>query len=176
MDLTQHVEELRHQLELAAEAGGDDARVVAGRLSAAIESAARLVLLDVIAAAAAEITLDLAPGSVDIRLRGRDPEFVVTPPPVDHAAASGVTGAVTAPPTSGAAPVTDGDDSGPSRITLRLPEQLKGRIEDAAAREGLSVNSWLVRVVSATVEATEPERRRVRSSPLGGQSFTGWAR
>ena len=100
MDLTQHVEELRHQLELAAEAGGDDARVVAGRLTAALESAARLVLLDAISAAAAEITLDLAPGSVDVRLRGRDPEFVVTPPPVDHPADSGPTDAVTPPPTA----------------------------------------------------------------------------
>ncbi len=167
MDLTQHVEELRHQLELAAEAGGDDARVVAGRLTAALESAARLVLLDAISAAAAEITLDLAPGSVDVRLRGRDPEFVVTPPPVD---------AVTPPPTSVGAPVTDGDDTGPSRITLRLPEQLKGRIEEAAGRDGLSVNSWLVRTVSAAVGATDPQQRSVRSSPVGGQSFTGWAR
>ncbi len=176
MDLTQHVEELRHQLELAAEAGGDDARVVAGRLTAAVESAARLVLLDAISAAAAEITLDLAPGSVDVRLRGRDPEFVVTPPPVDHPADSSPTDAVTPPATRVGAPVTDGDDTGPSRITLRLPEQLKGRIEEASGREGLSVNSWLVRTVSAAVGATDPQQRSVRSSPLGGQSFTGWAR
>jgi hypothetical protein len=176
MDLTQHVEELRHQLELAAEAGGDDARVVAGRLTAALESAARLVLLDAISAAAAEITLDLAPGSVDVRLRGRDPEFVVTPPPVDDPADSSPTDAVTPPHTSDGAPVTDGDDTGPSRITLRLPEQLKGRIEEASGREGLSVNSWLVRTVSAAVGATDPQPRSVRASPLGGQSFTGWAR
>jgi hypothetical protein len=176
MDLTQHVEELRHQLELAAEAGGDDARVAAGRLTAALESAARLVLLDVISAAAAEITLDLAPGSVDVRLRGRDPEFVVTPPPVDHRADRRPTDAVTPPSTGVGTPVIDGDDSGPSRITLRLPEQLKGRIEEAAGRDGLSVNSWLVRTVAAAVGATDPQQPRVRSSPLGGQSFTGWAR
>jgi hypothetical protein len=175
MDLTQHVEELRHQLELAAEAGGDDARVVAIRLTAALDSAARLVLLDAISAAAAEITLDLAPGSVDVRLRGRDPEFVVTPPPVDHPADSDPSNALT-PPTSVGTPATDGDDTGPSRITLRLPEQLKGRIEEAAGRDGLSVNSWLVRTVSAAVGATDPQQRSVRSSPVGGQSFTGWAR
>jgi hypothetical protein len=167
MDLTQHVEELRHQLELAAEAGGDDARVVAGRLTAALESAARLVLLDAISAAAAEITLDLAPGSVDVRLRGRDPEFVVTPPPVD---------AVTAPPASVAAPVTDGDDAGQSRITLRLPEHLKSRIEEAAGRDGVSVNSWLARTLSAAVGTTDQRNRGLRSSAVGGQSFTGWAR
>ncbi|MDQ6725188.1 MAG: hypothetical protein M3066_03345 [Actinomycetota bacterium] len=176
MDLTQHVDELRRQLDLAAEAGGDDARVVARRLTAALESAARLVLLDAISAAAAEITLDLAPGSVDVRLRGRDPEFVVTPPPVDHAPESGPTGAVTPPPSNVGAPATDGDDTGPSRITLRLPEQLKIRIEEAAGRDGLSVNSWLVRTVAAAVGATGPHQRSGRSSPLGGQSFTGWAR
>ena len=176
MDLTQHVEELRRQLELAAEAGGDDARVVAGRLAAALEAAARLVLLDAISAAAAEITLDLAPGSVDVRLRGRDPEFVVTPPPIDRPAEGGPPIAVTPGPTSVAAAAPDGDDTGPSRITLRLPEQLKGRIEEAAGRDGVSVNSWLVRTLAAAVGATGPRQRSARSGPLGGQSFTGWAR
>jgi len=178
MDLTKHVEELRHQLEVAAEAGGDDARIVAGRLTAALESAARLVLLDAISAAAAEITLDLAPGSVDVRLRGRDPEFVVTAPPVDHPPASEATITPTPPPASVGTAVTDGDDTGPLRITLRLPEQLKSQIEEAAGRNGLSVNSWLVRTVSAAVGAgsTDPQHRGVQSSPRGGQSFTGWAR
>jgi hypothetical protein len=169
MDLTQHVEELRHQLDLAAEAGGDDARAVAGRLTAALESAARLVLLDALSAAAAEITLDLAPGSVDVRLRGRDPEFVVTRPQVEQPAIAGALAGV-------GVPVPDGDDTGQSRITLRLPDQLKGRIEHAAARDGLSVNSWLVRAVAAAVGGTDSHHSSVRSSPRGGQSFTGWAR
>ena len=168
MDLTNHVEELRHQLEVTAEAGGDDARVVAARLTAALESAARLVLLDAISAAAAEITLDLAPGSVDVRLRGRDPEFVVTPPPADHP--------TDRPAEAASMPVTDVDDTGPSRITLRLPEPLKNRIEEAAGREGLSVNSWLVRTISAAVGATDQQHHRMRSSAVGGESFTGWAR
>jgi hypothetical protein len=176
MDLTQHVDELRHQLELAAEAGGEDARIIAGRLIGALESATRLVLLDAISAAAAEITLDLAPGSVDVRLRGRDPEFVVTAPPADHRPETGPTDLVAPSYTGVAVPATDGDDIGPSRITLRLPEHLKGRIEQAAARDGVSVNSWLVRTVSAAVGATDPQQRAVRSSPRGGQSFTGWAR
>jgi len=170
MDLTQHVEELRHQLELAAEAGGDDARIIAGRLAAALESAARLVLLDAISAAAAEITLELAPGSVDVRLRGRDPEFVVTPAPTDHPVPTDVV-----PPSNTAAPV-EADDTGTSRVTLRLPEQLKARIEEAAGRDGVSVNAWLVRTVAAAVGATDSPSPSVRTSPLGGQSFTGWAR
>src|SRR6266480_2930672 len=84
MDLTPYVSNLRHELAVAADAGGDDARALAERLTAPLESAVRLVLLDALSAAAAEITRDLAPGSVDLRLRGREPSFVVTPPPTDQ--------------------------------------------------------------------------------------------
>src|SRR6266508_3323982 len=83
MDLGQYVDNIRQQLALAAEAGGDDARALAERLVAPLDAAIRLTLQDVLAAAAEEITCELAPGSVELRLRGRDPEFVVTPPPVD---------------------------------------------------------------------------------------------
>ena len=176
MDLTQHVEELRQQLELAAEAGGDEARVIAARLGSALEAATRLVLLDAISAAAAEITLDLAPGSVDVRLRGRDPEFVVTPPPVEHDSSTRAAAPAAERPTGAAAPVGDGDESGTARITLRLPEQLKSRLEEVAGSDGLSVNSWLVRAIAAAVGSADTPRPTVRSSPLGGQSFTGWAR
>src|SRR5437870_10531671 len=83
MDLGPHVENIHHQLAVAAEAGGDDARALAERLVAPLDAAIRLTLQDVLAAAAEQITCELAPGSVELRLRGRDPEFVVTPPPVD---------------------------------------------------------------------------------------------
>src|SRR5664279_2328572 len=85
MDLAHYVNDLQHQLEVAAEAGGEQARVLAERLTAPLESATRLVLLEALSVAASEITRDLAPGSVDVRLRGRDPEFVVTQPPVSAA-------------------------------------------------------------------------------------------
>src|SRR3954471_1815022 len=65
MDLTPHVEQIRGQLAVAAEAGGDDARALAERLTAPLESAVRLTLLDALSAAADEITRDLAPGSVE---------------------------------------------------------------------------------------------------------------
>src|SRR6059036_2913056 len=86
MDLGPYVENLNRQLAVAAEAGGDDARALAERLVAPLEAAIRLTLQDVLAAAAGEITTELAPGSVELRLRGRDPEFVVTPPPADPSA------------------------------------------------------------------------------------------
>jgi hypothetical protein len=174
MDLAQYVNDLQHQLDVAAEAGGEQARALAERLTAPLESATRLVLLEALSAAASEITRDLAPGSVDVRLRGRDPEFVVTPAPVS-AAFEDV--ADTRPETALSSSQTvadDVDEGGTSRTTLRLPEQVKVRMEEAAAREGLSVNAWLVRTVGA---ALEPKiRRPAQHAPRGGDRYTGWVR
>lgn len=170
MDLTQYVAALRHHLVVAADAGGDDARQLAERLTAPLESAARLVMLDVLSAAAAEITRELAPGSVDVRLRGGAAELVVTSPPADEDvgdAGEAAPGPAPHPMPSG------GDDDATARITLRIPDQLKGRIEEAAGREGVSVNAWLVRVVA---DAVAPGRPAGRRNPLGGQRHTGWVR
>src|ERR671924_470680 len=84
MDLTTYVENLRRELAVAAEAGGEDARALAERLTAPLDSAVRLMLLDALSAAADEITRELAPGSVELRLRGGEPEFVVTRAPGDE--------------------------------------------------------------------------------------------
>src|SRR3954471_4050841 len=86
MDLTPFVDAVRRELAVAAEAGGEDARALAERLTAPLDSAARLALLEALSAAADAITRDLAPGSVEVRLRGRDPDFVLTPPPADRPA------------------------------------------------------------------------------------------
>jgi hypothetical protein len=172
MDLTPYVDTLRRELAVAAEAGGDEARELAERLTAPLESATRLTMLNVLSAAMDEITRELAPGSVDVRLRGIDPDFVVTLPPTDD----GALAAPAAPVDYQKAPApADGDEGGTARVNLRLPAHLKARAEDAAAREGLSVNAWLVRTVSAAVEggtgSLAPEKTRTV-----GRSFTGWAR
>src|SRR6187402_1958986 len=78
MELGQYVTDLQRQLVEAAENGSDETRAIAERLASGLDSATRLVLLDVLSSAVGEITRDLAPGSVDLRLRGRDVEFVVT--------------------------------------------------------------------------------------------------
>src|ERR1700734_4520763 len=83
MDLGTYVSNIRQELALAADAGGDDARALAERLTAPLESALRLALLDALSDAADEITRDLATGSVHVRLRGREPGSVVTPPPAE---------------------------------------------------------------------------------------------
>jgi hypothetical protein len=163
MNLTPYVENLRGALAVAADAGGPDARALAERLTAPLDSAARLALLDALSAAAGEITRELAPGSVDLRLRAGEPEFVVTPAPADEPAGD------TPPP----AP-PEADDAATARINLRLPEQLKTAVEQAASRERLSVNAWLIRVTAAAV-AQDPPGPRPRGGRVG-QGFTGWVR
>lgn len=171
MDLTPYVDTLRRELAVAAEAGGDEARALAERLTAPLESATRLTMLHVLSAAMDEVTRELAPGSVDVRLRGLDPDFVVTLP---------VTGAVAAEPAAPAEPLRtpppmDGDEGGTARVNLRLPAHLKARAEEAATREGLSVNAWLVRAVSAAVDGGTGPRTTEKSQTLG-QGYTGWVR
>lgn len=178
MNLSLYVEEIHRQLVAAAEAGGDDARALAQRLVAPLNSALRLALQDALAAAAEEITCELAPGSVELRLRGRDPEFVVTPAPAARPAADlAEDGADLTSPVSVASPVTEeGDEGGMARINLRMPDQLKARVEHAAGRDGLSVNAWVVRVTAAAVERGETVHR---NEPRGARStgrYQGWAR
>jgi len=173
MDLAVYVENLQRQVAVAAEAGGEEARAVAERLTAPLEAAIRLTLQDAVTAAAEEITCDLAPGSVEVRLRGRRLEFAVTPPPAEPAPA----GAADAGDLDGGGPpAVDADEGATARINLRLPEHLKARIEQAAAREGLSVNTWLVRAAAGALGRGGPDRRRAARPAQGAQRYTGWAR
>jgi hypothetical protein len=178
MDLTPYVETLRRDLATAARAGGDEAEALAERLVAPLESSVRLVLLDALSAAADEITLEVVPGSVEVRLRSGSPEFVVALPPPelpagdgDDPAGSGAIGPEV-PPAPAAAATGEGDDGATARITLRLPESLKPRIDDAASRAGLSANAWLVRVVSA---ALDPGNRAGRGATGATSGATGSA-
>ncbi len=176
MDITPYVENLRRDLLAAAESAGEDARLVAERLGYALDPSARLALMEAISQAASEITAAMPSGSVDVRLDGRDLDFVVeaaAPPPPP------------APPAPPLPPPPPGDDEGLSRITLRIPESVKGRAEDAAAAAGQSLNTWLVNVVRA---ATHDQAIRVdvdlSSIPFGGdfpfggkrgnRRMTGW--
>ncbi len=172
MDLTPYVDTLRRELAVAAEAGGEGARELAERLADSLESATRLTMLNVLSAAMDEITRELAPGSVDVRLRGLDPDFVVTPPPAD--AGRMEVAAESVEPPRAQAPA-DGDEGGTARVNLRLSAHLKARAEEAASREGLSANAWLVRAVSAAVDGGARPRTTEKTHTTG-QSFTGWVR
>lgn len=173
MDLTPYVDNVRRELAVAAEAGGDDVRALADRLTAPLASAIRLTLLDALSAAADEITRELAPGSVEVRLRAGDAAFAVTPHTVEMPAAAEPGHA--APEAEPEDPVVPDDDSAMVRINLRLPEQLKARVEASAAAQGRSVNAWLVRAAAAALQPTRPDPPR---PPAGrrrsAQHYTGW--
>src|SRR5438045_2117755 len=89
MDLTSYVSNLGREFATLAEASGDEARALVEQLTGSLESAIRMTMLEALSAAAYEITRDLAPGSVELRLRGRDPSFVVNPPPAEAVADRG---------------------------------------------------------------------------------------
>ena len=177
MELTQYVENLRRELTIAAGVGGEDARALADRLLAPLDAAVRLTLLEALSAAAEEISAELAPGSVDVRLRGGTAGFVVTPPAAH--AAQAADDAVTAP-VEVRLPIAEGDDAAMVRINLRLPANLKALIEDAAAGGGLSVNTWIVRAAAAGLASEGRRGTRPGRAPqpdrIGGQSYSGWVR
>lgn len=159
MDLQPYVDRVRRDLADAAAPAGREAEALAERLSGALDSALRLALLEALAEAAEQITRELAPESVDVRLRGRDPEFIVSA--VAHEPAAPVT-----------TPEPGDDDAGTWRVTLRLPASLRAGVDAAAGREGLSVNAWLVRAVSAALSARAPGRTRSASD----KHVSGWVR
>jgi hypothetical protein len=182
MDITPYVDGLRQDLAGAARSGGPEVAEAAERLALALDPAIRMVLLEALSHATAEITASLEGGSVDVRLKGREPQFVVTPPP-PQAPASDVSSPASSPEE------TDDEADGPiARITLRIPESLKQRAEDAAGGRGQSLNTWLVNAVrSAARERVIDIDLDLSSIPFGpgapgrnrrgpGQHISGWAR
>jgi len=175
MELDTYVDKLREQMAVAASAGGEEALSLAQRLTAALESAVRLTLLEALSTAAGEITSELAPGSVELRLRGGEPEFVVTLPPADSAGEQTDSPEPTGGWSPSAAPAGAGEGE-IVRINLRLPDQLKSQVEQSADREGLSINAWLVRAVAAAVDRAQPGTQREHRTARSGQRYTGWGR
>ncbi len=167
MDLDRHIPALQEQLALAIDPDDERARVLAQRLTAPLGAAVKLMLLEVLSEAAAEITRELAPGSVELRLRSGEPEFAVVLP-----AALSAPEVLAEPGLPPAPELPAGAEGAVARFNLRLPEELKTRVEQAAAREGLSVNSWLVRAAAAAAGggAARPSERTTR----GANRYSGW--
>jgi hypothetical protein len=138
MEMARFIESLESDLAAVAAVGDEQTRAAAERVLQAIRGSAGLRLLEVLGEAALELNAQLPDGHVEVRLAGQDPALVYV-------------GEEEAPPEPAA------DDGLTARITLRLPESLKQTIEAAAAREGISVNSWLVRALSRG--AVGPARR-----------------
>ena len=158
MELMPFIDAVRRDLAAAGEAAGAEVREASKRLSYALEPSLRLVLLEALGTAAAEVTAQLDAAVVELHLRGRDPDLVVT-----EAGGPVATSARTAP-------VADSDE-GTSRISFRLPDSLKARVEEAAAADGLSVNSWLVRAVAETLDTPAPA-----PAARASRHISGWVR
>ncbi len=159
MELSQHIEGLRRELESLTRFAPDEVSRLAGQLAEALDSSVRLTLLDVLSAAAAEITEQLDATVIDLRLAAGEAEFVVTSvrPEPD-----------TTPPEPAA------DDAGTARVTLRLSEALKARVEAQAAATGVSVNAWLAHAaIRALDESASTPGRKAAST---GRRITGYAR
>ncbi|HYG93039.1 MAG TPA: toxin-antitoxin system HicB family antitoxin [Nocardioides sp.] len=138
MDITPYVESLRRDLLAAAESSGPEAREVAERLGFALDPAARLALMEAISQAASEITAAMPAGGVDVRLDGRQLDFVVQAP---------TPAAPPAPPPPPPPPAPGDIEEGMARVSLRIPESVKAKAEEAAAAAGQSLNTWLVNLV-----------------------------
>lgn len=153
MELTPHLDALRRDLGNAAALGDDAAREAANRLLLALDPALRMTFVSLLSEAAGQLSADLGDTVIDIRMAGRDPHFVVTR---SHAEPTVVL------------PDSETDDPSTTRLTLRLPDGLKNRAEEAASKQGQSLNTW---VVDAVRRALTP--RPTHHGPTG-RRLTGW--
>lgn len=147
MQLSPHVEALLADAAEIAAVGDEATAQAARRLTTALRPAAGLRLQELLTEATLELSAQLPSGHVEVRLAGQDVSLVYVDAGTD------------APPA---------EEGLTARVTLRLPEGLKAGIETAAAREGLSVNAWIVRALSRSTGAT------TRRGP--GSRLTGFAR
>ena len=154
MKLQRHLDALRVDLEQIAALADEQVAEAARRIANALESSVRVRLLDVLSEAAAELSAALEGGRVEVRVAGGDPDLVFLE---DEPAA--------------ARAAEPGEDYG-ARITLRLPESLKTQVEAAAARDGLSVNSWIVSALARGAGSDSPRR----GSGPGRRRLTGYGR
>ena len=173
MDLTPYVNAIRDDLNTTASAGDEQTRRAAATLSAALEPATRLAMMNALSDLAAEVTAALPGQVVDVRLDGRDVRVVVT-----DTAQPGEAGT---PADQEQAPSAAGQDEGGdiSRITLRMLEQIKGQAEQAAATQGVSLNTFVSQAVQGALQGASQRRNRPphgRPQPGGGSQLHGWVR
>ncbi|HET7014288.1 MAG TPA: toxin-antitoxin system HicB family antitoxin [Streptosporangiaceae bacterium] len=168
MELSQYVEGLRRELGTLTRFAPAEVVQLADQLAEALESSVRLTLLEVLSAAAAEITEHLDETVIDVRLNAGEPEFVVT-----------AVATPTPEPTPGPAADTGSEDAGTARMTLRLSESLKTRIEAQAAAAGMSVNSWLAHAAIRALDQRPDDSIKAATSALKvrvGQRISGYVR
>ena len=124
------VDGLRSDVVAVGELGDDTVAEVAERIADVLGRSVPGRVLDLLSDAAAELTATLSDGRVDVRVAGDDVEMTY----------------VEDVPGPSAAPTSDGDAQ-LARISLRLGEGLKSRLEAGAAAEGVSVNTYIVHML-----------------------------
>ena len=141
------IQALREDLVRVAALGDEKTSRAAELLSVAIEASLGRRIQDALAEAALELNEQLESAHVEVRVAGRDLELVLVRE-------------------DGTVPEA-ADEAFSARITLRLPESLKQRVESAAAREGASVNTWLVQALQRAVESRRPSSSGSRNRLTG---------
>jgi len=152
MQTAQFIEALQADLRELAQLGGDELVQAAHRLEGAVKQSATLRLIDALTQVALEVSSQLPNGHVDVRLAGQDPELVYVEDEGEEPQAQAA------------------EDGLAARVTLRLPDSLKVALEKAAEAEGVSLNTWLVRVLQRSLSSGGG--RAIRS----GKRITGYAR
>jgi hypothetical protein len=169
MELSEYTEALRREISAVTRFAGEDVARAGQLIADTLDSAIRLTLLDVLAGAAAEITSRLDDAAIELRLSSSNPTFAVVQMPPELPPS---------PPCPPPPPARESEEeSGTSRVSLRLPDGLKVRAEAAAAADGLSLNAWLVRAANrALSDPPRSSRPSSRSESGPGRRITGYAR
>jgi hypothetical protein len=143
MDLSPYIEFVRTGVANASSLADEQTQQVANRLGTAIESSTRLALISALSDAAGTISAELAPSSVELRMVGSDPEFVVSL----QTAETEPTLLMPEAEQPDEGPTLEAEDEPVARITLRLPQSVKARVDEMASADGISTNAWLIRAV-----------------------------
>ena len=172
MNLTSYVTQVRAGVTQAAALADDHTRQVAERLGGAIDASTRLALIQALSDAAGTISAELAPSSVEVRMVGQDPEFVVSV----HTVESEPTLLIPEPEPAEPAPTADEtapdtDDEPIARISLRLPQSVKARVDEKAAADQISTNAWLLRAVMDALAEPAPMPPMPPRPPAAGPIF-----
>jgi Ribbon-helix-helix protein, copG family len=147
MELSPYIESVRVGVVNASSLADEQTQHVAERLGTAIESSTRLALIQALSDAAGSISAEMAPSSVELRMIGSAPEFVVSIQTAEAEPTLLLPDAEPSPEGTGESPTTEPDDEPLARITLRLPQSVKARVDEMASSEGISTNAWLIRAV-----------------------------
>lgn len=150
MEIETFIESVLNDLQIVSTADESESAMLR-RFTRALEPALRLRLLDALGQAALELSEHLPSGHVEVRVSGRDMSLVFVEPSTSKS------------------PEQIEDEGGTARLTVRMPEALKARLEQASDREGISTNAWLVRAVQRGLDSTGPAGVR-------GRRISGFAR